>query len=271
MGILDDAIREHLELKRQHGAADSDVDRLEKEAFGPAARPGDPGYETGESPLPAIGEEGENEAPTTVTPISDAPAPPEEPDAPGAASAEPEASSEPIEAPESEIFDVDGGELDVENMNTEDFAAAASGGSDPSPAERARLEHPHLDDTIDHPGPETTSLSDELEAAAPLTPEETAAAESETTNEPDQPTGDDEVGQAAAAAAPLVDPDPDSDEHDAPQPIEPPRSEDDEDDSSDDDEDDADLLEETPEFLKDAPEGEDLWFEQGPPKDFDFD
>jgi hypothetical protein len=37
------------------------------------------------------------------------------------------------------------------------------------------------------------------------------------------------------------------------------------------DDNDDDLLEETPDFLKDAPEGEDLWFEQGEPKDFDFD
>ena len=38
-----------------------------------------------------------------------------------------------------------------------------------------------------------------------------------------------------------------------------------------DDESDEDLLEETPDFLKDAPDGEDLWFEAGKPKDFDFD
>ncbi len=48
MGILDDAIREHLELKRQHGAASDDLERLEKEAFGPAARPGDPEFDTSE-------------------------------------------------------------------------------------------------------------------------------------------------------------------------------------------------------------------------------
>ena len=46
MGILDDAIRQHLELKRQHGAEATDLDRLEQEAFGPAARPGDPEFET---------------------------------------------------------------------------------------------------------------------------------------------------------------------------------------------------------------------------------
>ena len=32
-----------------------------------------------------------------------------------------------------------------------------------------------------------------------------------------------------------------------------------------------DVLEETPEFLRDAPESDRLWFEQGKPKDFDFD
>ena len=32
----------------------------------------------------------------------------------------------------------------------------------------------------------------------------------------------------------------------------------------------VDALEDTPEFLEDAPEDEDAWFEQKPPKDFDF-
>ena len=49
MGILDDAIREHLELKRQHGAESDDLERLEKEAFGAPARPGDPEFATGEA------------------------------------------------------------------------------------------------------------------------------------------------------------------------------------------------------------------------------
>ena len=37
------------------------------------------------------------------------------------------------------------------------------------------------------------------------------------------------------------------------------------------DDDGEDVLEETPEFLRDAPESDRLWFEQGKPKDFDFD
>ena len=44
MGILDEAIREHLELKRQRGATDSELQRLEDEAFGPPSRPGEPDF-----------------------------------------------------------------------------------------------------------------------------------------------------------------------------------------------------------------------------------
>src|SRR5829696_1658110 len=36
MGLLDEAIREHLELKRRHGADDEEIARQEAEAFGPA-------------------------------------------------------------------------------------------------------------------------------------------------------------------------------------------------------------------------------------------
>jgi hypothetical protein len=71
MSILDDAIREHLELKRAHGADDAEVKRLEDEAFGPPQRPDeiDPFAEApteflmspAETPadVPEIGDEGE--------------------------------------------------------------------------------------------------------------------------------------------------------------------------------------------------------------------
>ena len=39
MGILDDAIREHLDLKRKHGARDADIREIEDDAFGSADRP----------------------------------------------------------------------------------------------------------------------------------------------------------------------------------------------------------------------------------------
>src|SRR5215218_770335 len=35
MGLLDEAIREHLELKRRHGADEEEIARQEAEAFGP--------------------------------------------------------------------------------------------------------------------------------------------------------------------------------------------------------------------------------------------
>ena len=38
MGLLDDAIRQHLELKRRHGADPSEVARQEQEALGPPRR-----------------------------------------------------------------------------------------------------------------------------------------------------------------------------------------------------------------------------------------
>ena len=67
MSILDDAIREHLELKRAHGADDSELKKLEDEAFGPPQRPDeiDPFAEApteflsapGEEPAPEPGDE----------------------------------------------------------------------------------------------------------------------------------------------------------------------------------------------------------------------
>jgi hypothetical protein len=42
MGALDDAIREHLELKRKHGASESEVARKENEAHQVGALPSDP-------------------------------------------------------------------------------------------------------------------------------------------------------------------------------------------------------------------------------------
>jgi hypothetical protein len=237
MGILDDAIREHLELKRQHGAGSSELEQLEHEAFGPAARPGDSEFETGEEPAPAgeqplVGEEG-GEDPTTVLPQG---------------ATEPESVEQPVpEAPEAAIFDVEEaalGEIDLDaELKT--------------PAERAREEHAHLEDTVDHPAPEVESLGEELEAAAPA-PAESAELDVPAASPVEEPEpGDPEVPGSTE--------EPESLEFDQlpGEPVEPRARE--------DDDSDDDLLEETPDFLKDAPDGEDLWFEQGEPKDFDFD
>ena len=66
MGLLDDAIREHLELKRRHGANTEEVDRQEREALGAARRAAPEEDEAPEPPAPpfdAAEEEAEEPAP----------------------------------------------------------------------------------------------------------------------------------------------------------------------------------------------------------------
>jgi len=60
MGALDDAIREHLELKRRHGASDEDIQRAEAEALGPARR------EPGGDPYVDVDEAGTSAPPPPV-------------------------------------------------------------------------------------------------------------------------------------------------------------------------------------------------------------
>jgi hypothetical protein len=98
MSILDDAIREHLELKRAHGADDSELKKLEDEAFGPPQRPDEidpfaeapteflaaPGETADEGP--AIGEEAERgDRRPDITDLQEAPPAPSDDLAPPAA------------------------------------------------------------------------------------------------------------------------------------------------------------------------------------------
>src|SRR5581483_8488702 len=43
VGLLDDAIREHLDLKRRRGADPAEIERAEREALGPVRRNREPG------------------------------------------------------------------------------------------------------------------------------------------------------------------------------------------------------------------------------------
>src|SRR3954468_8445557 len=95
MGILDDAIREHLDLKRSHGATDSELRRLEDEAFGPPSRPGEPDFPESEE-VPAQAGNGT----AAETAVIDAPAPeapaPEGEEQPAAEHPVVEATPEPV-------------------------------------------------------------------------------------------------------------------------------------------------------------------------------
>jgi hypothetical protein len=363
MSILDDAIREHLELKRAHGADDAEVKRLEDEAFGPPQRPDevDPFAEAptefllapGESAadLPEVGDEAERsgrrpnitdlqepppaEPPAPEDAATAAPPAPEDElsPAPDAPPPSPAAAAElplppPIDAEErhaiadqpTQMFDVQA-EMDVQaevDAQAEAPAEQASPTDEqlvdavqdepqaapPAPEEPAagpppeRYEQPPLEtrgpdaEVAGHPPgeaePEEDSaefdffneqrLSDELDQAleAPLPP----------TDEHGLP----QYGDAAPPPSGIFDIESDGETyeedpseevpHDAPAP-EPPSEETPRDsaeppseeiaDAFDPDTGHEDVLEDTPTFLEDAPEDDDLWFEQKPPKDFDLD
>jgi hypothetical protein len=167
MGLLDDAIREHLELKRRRGADASELERQEHEALGPPRQ--------GEFVKP------EGEARAAEPPTEDEPLVP------------PAAEDEPAPPVEDEPPPVE-----------EEPPAPA--------AERPAEAEPWLDE------PDEVPVDDALEhrAAQPPAPDPDVV-------EPDpEPSGDD-------------------------------------------------VLEETPDFLQETPEHDRLWFEQKPPRDFDFD
>ena len=71
MGLLDDAIREHLELKRKHGADPEDLARQEREALGPGMR-----NEFAQTESEPEAEESVAAAPEAAEPVTEEPAPP---------------------------------------------------------------------------------------------------------------------------------------------------------------------------------------------------
>ena len=111
MGLLDDAIKEHLELKRRRGADAEEVSRLEQEALGPPQR----------------GEFAGAAAPAEAAEVADAPlpAPPEE-DAPPETADHDIAEPEPAEAPE----EIPEGEPVVLDPPTVEYTAPAEPGED---------------------------------------------------------------------------------------------------------------------------------------------
>jgi hypothetical protein len=284
MGILDDAIREHLDLKRRQGAAEEDLARLEDEAFGPPTRPGDPEFpQTGESqavgaqapPAQAPAEEATGEEPLfqdhaaeseLATPAGEPPtseeppaAPPTDegpvlhdfqadvaPEPPGAPAPEPEAPPAPPAEPTQEHDSLASDEevdleldLDIED-EMEDIADLGDeelgDGEDSAPAaELAEPATPAAD-----PGP--VESMDTVEHHFEDAIDEAEVVEDDASAEPEA-----EPAEPAAPAAPA-------------EPAAPPEE----------GEEGEDVLEETPEFLRDAPEDDELWFEQGEPKDFDF-
>lgn len=77
MGLLDDAIREHLDLKRRRGADPTEVERAEREALGPVRRAPEsgPGADTAPERAPFAYDQEEEEEGWSEEPFEDAPAP----------------------------------------------------------------------------------------------------------------------------------------------------------------------------------------------------
>jgi hypothetical protein len=149
---------------------------------------------------------------------------------------------------------------------------ASVGGESDAPAEAAPAEEDEPADEFDEFFSEQR-LSDELNQAleAPL-PDEPGAPPTEEAPAVfvDLDEEEDEHEVASEDDEPAEEP---SDEHEVATPEAPPEPEDDAPppDPRGSGSSHEDVLEDTPEFLEDAPEDDNLWFEQKPPKDFDFD
>jgi hypothetical protein len=177
MGLLDDAIRDHLDLKRRRGADPGEVERAEREALGPVRR-----------------------------------------------------NSSPSDLAEEDAASPDGG-LAYDQDGQDDWA------------------HDSVQDAAD----EAEDVYDEppLDAGPPPQSAEPAAPAAPAMGHAGPDTAQYDVEDALAAEDDRPD--------DEPEPVHREGGS------------DEDVLEETPEFLQDTPDHDRLWFEQRPPKDFDFD
>jgi hypothetical protein len=224
MGILDDAIREHLELKRQHGVPDEELRRQEEEALGPARRDVAPQHEESADGAAADAELFDMDQPEQAE----------------TALMEPGAEEHAVAEPELlEVTPVDGDS--AAEPDAELPAAVEPTPVEPPPVEEAPAEPAAVEPTVFEPPP----IEPPPVEPPPVEPE---------------PAPEDEV--------PVGEPGHDPDE---PAGEEPFRSHDDEPLHADPEHDELDVLEDTPDFLQETPEHDRLWFEQKPPRDFDFD
>jgi hypothetical protein len=236
MGLLDDAIREHLDLKRRRGADPTEVEREEREVLGPVRRRGEPAAadslahapddDLEHEPLPHPDEEWDDD-------WEDEPAAPVEPLRPAVAfDHEQEASLDAYDEPLPSRY---------EEAERQMYAAQ-------EPEQRYA---PPAREPFIAPEPERY-------AAPPPPP---------------PPPREPEPPAAAADHGPV----PFRADHGYEPPVEEQTAEFNVEDTLHDEaggdrpEGEEDVLEETPEFLQDTPDHDRLWFEQRPPRDFDFD
>jgi hypothetical protein len=297
MGILDEAIREHLELKRQHGADDSELKQLEDQAFGQAERPGaDPAAEapTEFMTQPDLGEGGEAAAlPAEASPPVEGALNQEPP----AVRREPAAGMADIQEPPA----TEEAEAPSEPVAEEEPAAAVEPPAEEQPAaEQTAEEHEAIPEPQGGAGSHTTEERHAIaDQPTQMYDVEGEFAAGEAPAPPDEDLVAEELTEARLAPAEPLPPPPPAEEDDddffdeqrlseeldqaleaplEPEPEPEPAPEPDPEPAEPESEEhetvaaaDEDVLEETPDFLEQAPEDDQLWFEQKPPKDFDFD
>jgi hypothetical protein len=207
MGLLDDAIREHLELKRRRGADPTEIERAEREALGPVRR--SPELTTDELLGHSPDEDAFVHQPGGALPPEYEPADGEE-------------DWEPLD---DDVELHDRAPLYHEDLPPyePDIPALA--------AERLPEREP---DVPPYPAEESRGPANQVPDVEPRLPSTPA--------EPASPAATDDLEQETEEYA-----------------LEP------------EDGAEGDMLESTPEFLQDAPDHDRLWFEQRPPRDFDFD
>jgi hypothetical protein len=299
MGLLDDAIREHLDLKRARGADPAEIERLEREALGPVRRDPATASMAADPKFPSPGHYAdEDHADDFPDNGHEQPVEEIEPSQPkrrflrrnrGAARAVDDRRAQ------TSAHDLEDGEFAEYDRPHEHDEHDADDGDEPATELHQTGEPPQL--TFNRPPsqprfpvePPSGEPSDDDEAGDPATPGDAPEAADDAEPEPHphgrhpdlQPTHEFDVEDAFDDDAALEraqdrgrsdegpeksaeGSDPDVLEGSDPDVLEEP-------DADVLEEPDEDVLEETPEFLHDTPEHDRLWFEQRPPKDFDFD
>jgi hypothetical protein len=232
MGLLDEAIRDHLDLKRRRGADPAEVERAEREALGPVRR-------------------GPEEPPHLLDPAAAAQR--DEADTPGWD--EDEHAAESHDDPGFEAYDDEFDDDDEFHDEPGPAPIQLAPPPAPAPAPASAPEPLRFSDEVpDGPpsarDPYEPSTAEFFEAApsaqehlraTPQPPQNGERAPDKGAHEESDATAEFDVEAATA------------DEHHEPAQV------------------DEDVLEETPEFLSDTPDHDRLWFEQRPPRDFDFD
>jgi hypothetical protein len=277
MGVLDDAIREHLELKRSRGATDDEIARDEAEALGPARReraadpnagfvealseegdavaPPPPPPAAEEAPIAAEAAHDELALPPDEAPLEDLEPvaeaePPGEPEPPTAVEPEPPTAVEPEPAVEPPTA-IEEPAASFDEPTAVHQPPAVHEPPEPVAGDEMEPDEVPADERLSGPPPALSDETVEYDVLADIPPG--AGVEDELVDEapppravPPPPLADDPSAPPAPARPPAADADAEPGE-------------------------DEDLLEETPDFLQETPEHDRLWFEQKPPRDFDFD